>query len=185
MTVPLVKAEMSTAEVLPLEPKRPPIARRIAARLREIAVRVVPPVVVITLTLVIWVGTGIALETGCVNVCCRTVMLPLEAAAKPCICPNTQSVAAPMPRFGSVWLDSVFLVPNETSFSMVAWIRWGSIWLISARRAGSKSPVSLAEPTLAEAALAGATTETRGTAAAVTAEAERNARRLGPFEPGT
>jgi hypothetical protein len=91
-----------------------------------------------------------------------------------------------MPRTGSVWLDAVCLVPNETSFSMVAWIRLGSICLIRARRAGSKFPVFVAEPTLAEAALAGAITETRGAAAtAVTAEAEMNARRLGPFEPDT
>src|SRR5215469_11552579 len=134
--------------------------------------------------LVITVGVGS--PDVCVKLCFCTVMLPLEAAAKPCICPNTQSVAAPIPRLGSVWLDSVFLVPNETSFSMVAWIRLGSIWLISARRAGSKFPVVLAEPTLAEAALAGAITETTGAAAtAVTADAERNVRRLGPFEPDT
>jgi hypothetical protein len=68
---------------------------------------------------------------------------------------------------------------------MVAWIRLGSIWLIRARRAGSKFPVFMAEPTLAEAALVGAMTEARGTAAAVTAEAARTARRLGPFGPDT
>src|SRR5215469_5244490 len=109
--------------------------------------------------LVITVGVGS--PDVCVKLCFCTVMLPLEAAAKPCICPNTQSVAAPIPRLGSVWLDS-------------------------ARRAGSKFPVVLAEPTLAEAALAGAITETTGAAAtAVTADAERNVRRLGPFEPDT
>ena len=90
-----------------------------------------------------------------------------------------------MPRAGSVWLDAVCLVPNETSVWMVAWMRLGSIWLIRARRAGSNFPVFMAGPTLAEAALAGAITETRGAAAAVTAEAERNARRLGPFGPDT
>src|SRR5712691_4172701 len=60
MNMPLLKAEPVTAmppamaKVLPLEPKRQPLATRIAARLGEIAVRVVPPVVVITLVLVIW-----------------------------------------------------------------------------------------------------------------------------------
>jgi hypothetical protein len=68
---------------------------------------------------------------------------------------------------------------------MVAWIRFGSIRLIRARRSGSKFPVFVAGPTLAEAALVGAITETNGAAAAVTAEAERNARRLGPFGPNT
>jgi len=68
---------------------------------------------------------------------------------------------------------------------MVAWIRLGSICLIRARRSGSKFPVLLAGPALAEAALAGAITETRGAAAAVTAVAERNARRLGLFGPDT
>src|SRR5713226_469458 len=60
MNMPLLKAEPATAmppamaKVLPLEPKRQPLATRIAARLGEIAVRVVPPVVVITRVLVIW-----------------------------------------------------------------------------------------------------------------------------------
>src|SRR5215472_2024136 len=135
--------------------------------------------------LVMVVGTGILEDTGCTNVCCCTVIFPFEVAAMACICPNTQAVAAPMPLTGSVWLDCVCLVPNEISFSMVAWIRPGSIWPIRARRAGSKFPVFPAGPALAEAALAGATTETRGAAAAVTPAAERNARRLGPFEPDT
>ncbi len=60
MNMPLVKAELSvavpaaTATVLPLEPKRTPLAKRAAARLGDVAVRVVPPVVVIALILVIW-----------------------------------------------------------------------------------------------------------------------------------
>src|SRR5215469_17549638 len=121
------------------------------------------------------------------KLCCCTVILPLEGAAKACICSNTQAVAAPMPRTGSVWLDSVLRVPNETSFSIMAWIRFGSIWLIRARRAGSKFPVLAAGPTLAEAVLAGATTETIGTAATAVAaaEAERKVRRLGPKRPAT
>src|SRR5579863_10097670 len=88
-----------------------------------------------------------------------------------------------MPRTGSVWLDAVCLVPNWVSRRMVASIRLGSICLINARRAGSKCPVFRAEPMLAGAARAGPACEARGTATAVTAEAERNARRLGRFEP--
>src|SRR5215472_2289080 len=136
--------------------------------------------------LVIWVGTGIRPgTTDCVNVCCWNVMLPFEVAAMACICWVTQAVAAPMPRTGSVWLDAVCLVPNETSFSMVAWIWLGSIWLIRVRRAGSKFPVLWAAPRPAGAARAGPACTTMGAATAVTAEAERNARRLGPFEPDT
>ena len=41
------------------------------------------------MTLVIWVGTGILLETGCVNVCCCTVMLLPGTAAKAFICSVT------------------------------------------------------------------------------------------------
>ena len=41
----------ATATVLPLEPKRPPLSSRIATRLGNLTVRVVPPVVVIALTL--------------------------------------------------------------------------------------------------------------------------------------
>ena len=98
------------------------------------------------MTLVIVVGTGIRLETGWTNVCCCTVMLPLEVAAMACICWVTQAVAAPMPRTGSVWLDKVCLVPNWVSRRMVAWIRLGSICLIRARNAGSNLPVFWAEP---------------------------------------
>ena len=64
-------------------------------------------------------------------------MLLPGTAAKAFICWTTQAVAAPMPRFGSVWLDAVCLVPNETSCSMVAWMRFGSIWLSRASRPGS------------------------------------------------
>ena len=137
------------------------------------------------MTLVIVVGTGIRLETGCTNVCCCTVMLPLEVAAKACICWVTHAVAAPMPRTGSVWLDAVCLVPNWVSRRMVAWIRSGSICLIRARKAGSNFPVFWAGRGPAGAALAGAACATMGTATAVTAAAERNVRRLGPFGPDT
>src|SRR5215469_15139275 len=90
-----------------------------------------------------------------------------------------------MPRFGSVWLEAVCLVPNVTSFSIVAWMRFGSICLISARRFGSKMPVWVAGPGVTVAALADPARMTMGAAIAVAAEADRNARRLGPFEPGT
>jgi hypothetical protein len=131
--------------------------------------------------LVIVVGTGMLLETGCTNVCCRTVMLPFEVAAMACMCWVTQVVAAPMPRTGSVWLDAVCLVPNWVSRRMVVWIRLGSIWLIRARRAGSKFPVLWAEPRPAGAARAGLAYATRGAATAVTAEAERKRTATGAF----
>jgi nitrate/nitrite transport system permease protein len=60
MNMALVKAEPvatispATATVLPLEPKRPPLSARIATRAGDFAVRVVPPIVVIALTLAIW-----------------------------------------------------------------------------------------------------------------------------------
>ena len=61
MNMPLVKAELvtttmppATATVLPLEPKRPPLSSRIATRFGNLTVHVVPPVVVIALTLLIW-----------------------------------------------------------------------------------------------------------------------------------
>jgi hypothetical protein len=81
----------------------------------------------VAMTLVIWVGVGIRLATGWVKVCRSTVMRPPEVAAKADIWPKTQSVAAPMPRTGSVWLDRVCRVPNPTSFWIVAWMRSGSI----------------------------------------------------------
>ena len=39
----------------------------------------------------------------------------------------SQSRAAPMPRVGSVWVESVCRVPNETSLVIVAFMRFGSI----------------------------------------------------------
>lgn len=38
------------------------------------------------MTFVMVVGTGIRLATGCTKLCCCTVILPPEAAAKDCIC---------------------------------------------------------------------------------------------------
>src|SRR6267142_4325277 len=64
MNMPLVKTEPATAlpakpatmsaTVLPLAPKRPPLATRIAGGLRDLAAHVVPPVVVIALILLAW-----------------------------------------------------------------------------------------------------------------------------------
>lgn len=60
MNMPLVKAEPQTimptasAKVVPLEPKRHALATRLATRVRDLGARVVPPIVVITLTLLIW-----------------------------------------------------------------------------------------------------------------------------------
>src|ERR1700750_51389 len=128
------------------------------------------------MTLVMLVAAASRHGTGCcVNVCCCTVMLPLEVAAMACICWVTQVVAAPMPRTGSVWLDAVCLVPNWVSCWMVAWIRRGSICLLRARRDGQEFPAFLAGPRPPGAEGAGPACETMGTATAVTAEAERNA----------
>jgi nitrate/nitrite transport system permease protein len=64
MTMPLLEAEpdtalpagtvSATAKVLPLAPKRPPLASRIGTGLGDLSARVVPPIVVIALTLAIW-----------------------------------------------------------------------------------------------------------------------------------
>src|SRR5262245_10118185 len=136
------------------------------------------------MTLVIVVGVGIrGGVTGCTKLCCCTVMLPPEVAAKACICCATQAVAAPMPRFGSSWLDKVCRVPNSVRRWMVAVIRLASIRCNSIRRAGSKLAGLPSRLRPADAAKAGAACETMGAAMAVTAEAERKARRLRPFGP--
>jgi nitrate/nitrite transport system permease protein len=61
MNMPRVKSEpatakppAATAKVLPLAPRRPLLSTRVAARFGEIGARVVPPMVVIGLTLLIW-----------------------------------------------------------------------------------------------------------------------------------
>jgi nitrate/nitrite transport system permease protein len=60
MNMPLVKAEPPTimpvgsAKIVPLEPRRQALATRLAARARSLATHVVPPIVVIALTLLIW-----------------------------------------------------------------------------------------------------------------------------------
>jgi nitrate/nitrite transport system permease protein len=59
MNMPLVQAQpttmpATTAKVLSLEPKRQALRTRVVARLGDLAVRVVPPVVVIALTLLVW-----------------------------------------------------------------------------------------------------------------------------------
>src|SRR5262249_16889124 len=63
-------------------------------------------------------------------------MRPFELAANEFIWSVTHLVAAPMPRFGSVWLEAVCRVPNETSLRIVARIRSGLIGRGRARRAG-------------------------------------------------
>jgi nitrate/nitrite transport system permease protein len=60
MNMPLVKAEPPTimpaasGKIVPLEPKRQALATRLASRARSLATGVVPPIVVIALTLLIW-----------------------------------------------------------------------------------------------------------------------------------
>ncbi len=63
----------------------------------------------------ITVGCGIRSDTGCTKLCSSVVMRPPDVAA---ILSNSlliQSRAAPMPRFGSVCVDSVCRVPNASS----------------------------------------------------------------------
>ena len=105
-------------------------------------------------------------------------MLPVEVAAKACICSNTQAVAAPMPRTGSVWLDAVCLVPNWVSRWIVAWIRSGSIW--RSRHAGMVGPRRWGNGTGADRCGTGRGARvTRGAVTAVAAEADRNGGGLG------
>jgi nitrate/nitrite transport system permease protein len=60
MNMPLVKAEPPTImpaasmKIVPLEPKRQAFATRLASRARSLATRVLPPIIVIALTLLIW-----------------------------------------------------------------------------------------------------------------------------------
>ena len=126
------------------------------------------------------VGTGMLDETGWTKVCCCTVMRPFELAANEFIWSVTHWVAAPMPRFGSVWLEAVCRVPNETSFVIVAWIRSGSICRRRSRRAGSAADLGSLAPVAACAE-----PEMRGTVAAATADADRNTRRVVPARAGT
>src|SRR5712691_6419941 len=129
------------------------------------------------MTLVIVVGTGIRGDTGWTNVCFCTVIRPDDVAAMACIWSDTQAVAAPMPRAGSVWLDAVCLVPNWTSRRIVALIRAGSTSRSRARSPGSGTCPMASSPVLASADPASAVPVIRGAATAVTAEADRNARR--------
>jgi hypothetical protein len=99
-------------------------------------------------------------------------------AAIACIWSNTQLVAAPMPRTGSVWLDAVCRVPNPTSFRIVALIRSGSI-----SRSIARSPGSGAWRLSAGSVSARAVPLRKGAATAVTAEADRNTRRVEPTRP--
>ena len=61
MQMPVIKTETAvplpptSSKVLPLVmPKRPPLGARLAARVRQATARVVPPIIVIGLTLVVW-----------------------------------------------------------------------------------------------------------------------------------
>jgi len=60
MNMPVLKSETVTAEptatatIVALPPRRSPLAGRAAARLRAISARVVPPLVMVTLVLLIW-----------------------------------------------------------------------------------------------------------------------------------
>src|SRR5579863_10040568 len=127
------------------------------------------------MTLMIVVGTGMLDETGCVNVCFWTVIRPDDVAAMACISSYTQAVAAPIPRTGSVWLDAVCRVPNWTSRKIVAWMRAGSTCASRANNPSSGGCGKSAGPEAARAA-----PESRGTATALAAEADRNFRRVAP-----
>src|SRR5204862_402437 len=95
-----------------------------------------------------------------------------------------QSRAAPMPRAGSSWLDSVCLVPNCTSRFTVAWMRAGSIcWSRSRRfRSGCCGVAGCPGPGARSAADAGWPVSGAATTTAVAADAERKTRRVGPYD---
>jgi hypothetical protein len=61
------------------------------------------------------VGTGTRDDTGWTKLSSWTVIRPPDVAAIWSNCDLIQSRAAPMPRFGSSWDESVWRVPNETS----------------------------------------------------------------------
>src|ERR1700722_13506496 len=138
------------------------------------------------MTFVIVVGTGILLATGCVNACCWTVIRPDEVAAMACSCAVTHVMAAPIPRFGAVWLEAVCRVPKAARVVMMVLIRAGSISLSALRRSGSiRGELRTAVAAEVVAACAVATWATRGAVTAVAADAERNRRRLGLLRAGT
>src|SRR5580765_5677206 len=89
----------------------------------------------VAITLVIVVGVGIRGPAGWTNDCFSTVIRPPEAAAYCWSWSYTHSVDAPIPRFGSVCDESVWRVPNETSFwifcSMLRELTSCSIWRTS------------------------------------------------------
>jgi hypothetical protein len=81
------------------------------------------------------VGTGTrGGVTGWMNRCASTVILPPDGAAALVNSSSSQSRAAPIPRCGSSWDDSVFRVPNDTSFKIVRSMLRGSISRSIARR---------------------------------------------------
>jgi hypothetical protein len=86
--------------------------------------------------LVIWVGTGMRGPTGWMKDCFSTVIRPPEVAAISRNRLYTHSVAAPIPRTGSVWDERVCLVPNPTSV-------WIELWMLSALMSLTISRVSV------------------------------------------
>src|SRR3984957_16303853 len=91
-------------------------------------------------------------------------------------------MAAPMPRFGSVWLDPVCLVPKPARVVMMVWIRFGSISRTAARRSWWSSGRALAAARLLTVdARASVALEMIGAAIAEAAPADRNSRRLGAW----
>jgi hypothetical protein len=62
--------------------------------------------------LVIGVGVGMRLAMGWMNDWAATVMRPSEVAATSWKRASSQSRAAPMPRWESVWLERVCRVPK-------------------------------------------------------------------------
>ncbi len=85
----------------------------------------------------ILVAAGIRSAGGWMKDCFSTVIRPPDLAADDVISRKIQSRAAPIPRSGSSWSDSVCRVPNETSLRTIASTRSGST---AARIARSSSP---------------------------------------------
>ena len=136
------------------------------------------------MTLVIGVGTGMRGETGWTYVCFSTVIRPPDAAAYRVIRSKIQSRAAPMPRTGSSWLDSVCRVPNDASLRMVASMRRASISRSSAlsSRSGACGRTGWPGPREVWGAAPAAVAPPRtGAATAAAAETERNVRRSAIF----
>src|ERR1700722_1321913 len=95
-------------------------------------------------------------------------------------------MAAPMPRFGSVWLDAVCRVPKPARVVMMVWIRTGSISRTAARRSWWSAGRALAAARLLTVdARARVALEMIGAANAEAAPTDRNVRRLGAWDRET